>query len=104
MKRKVVHLFLLLSLLFNVAHAITFTLEEKVHGCHHHEAGAFIIEQTQNDGCGDICDLHPLFHFVAIVETTGLLVANDAPARAIADYTPPTFEILIHKRLKPPIL
>lgn len=104
MKRKVVHLLLLLSLLFNVAHAFAFTLEDKIHGCHHHEADAFVVEQIQSDGCGDICDLHPLFHFVAIVEMTVLSVANDTPTRPVADYTPPTFDILINKRLKPPIL
>ena len=70
MKKKLIHLLLLCSLFFNIAHAAVIVLEED---CHHETAYEYVLEQTKSSDCGDICDMHHLFHFMAIVATPQLL-------------------------------
>ena len=65
MKRQVTYFLLLFSLFFNIAHATIIATEDS---CHHETAQAYVLEQTQASECGDVCELHHLFHFMAILE------------------------------------
>jgi len=69
MKSLIVKLLLLLSLSFNISHATFLAIEESHDSCHHTTVSDFAKQQTQSDACGDLCDIHHLFHFIAIVET-----------------------------------
>lgn len=100
MNKKLVQLLLLLSLTFNIAHASVKAMEDD---CHHETAHECVMEQTQVSECADLCDIHCLFHFIAILDTPH--VDSDAsyyklkPAYSLTFYTPPFKEISI----RPPI-
>ena len=65
MKHKLIHIALLASLFFNIAHATIIATEDT---CHHETAQEYVLEQTQASDCGDLCELHHLFHFMAILD------------------------------------
>ena len=98
---KVVQLFVLLSMFFNISHAslIAFT-DDCEHG---HETLSLELEHTEHDECDDLCDIHHLFHFSAIlISQTPALNSN------IKKLIPKTKDIaflpLIKKTtIKPPI-
>ena len=100
MKRYIIHFLLLFSLLFNIAHAAIIATEDT---CQHENIHAYVIEQTQVTECGDLCELHHLFHFLAILSTVEIdLNAKDTKTLLTEKptlYTPPFQETSI----KPPI-
>ncbi|MBA1421432.1 MAG: hypothetical protein FAF03_11515 [Epsilonproteobacteria bacterium] len=100
MKKNFVHFLLLFSLFFNIAHATIIATEDT---CHHESAHEYVSEQTHATDCGDLCELHHLFHFMAII--TDVEIHLDAkPFKSLLTekptlYTPPFQETSI----KPPI-
>ncbi|SFZ98889.1 hypothetical protein MNB_SV-5-1080 [hydrothermal vent metagenome] len=55
---------MLLSIAFNISHASIIAFDD------HHEhctVSQYVSEQIQSDDCGDICDFHHIFHFIAII-------------------------------------
>ena len=54
---------------FSIAHA---SILADMDHCTHECVSEFIVEQDQSTQCGDLCDLHHLFHLSAIVETSSL--------------------------------
>jgi len=94
-------LFLLLFCLsFNIAHATVIAIEDD---CHHESVHEYIQEQSHDTQCGDLCDMHHLFHFMAIVDTTMLQLSSIHIQEKLTHkntyYTPPYQETTI----KPPI-
>jgi len=99
-KKHVTQFLLLFSLFFNIAHASIIATEDS---CEHETAHEYVLEQTQASDCGDLCELHHLFHFMAIIlpveihfdvkHDKTLLTEKPTP------YTPPFQETSI----KPPI-
>ena len=71
-----INILLLLSLLFNIAHASFIAMEDE---CDHETATEYIMEQITTADCGDLCDVHHLFHFVAIISEPKILL--DTPKR-----------------------
>lgn len=65
MSIKLIKLLLLCSLFFNIAHASVMTLSDE---CHNELVEEYMLEQNKNIDCGDLCDLHHLFHFMAILD------------------------------------
>ena len=65
MKKNHLHFILLFALLFNIAHASIIAIEDD---CHVESVHTYILEQSQSVECGDICDSHHLFHFMAIIQ------------------------------------
>ena len=61
-----IKLLLLLSLFFNIAHASIIAVEDT---CHHESTHEYVAEQSQSTDCGDVCDIHHLFPFTAILDT-----------------------------------
>ena len=104
MKATIIKLLLLLSLSFNVTHAAFIAIEDDHTQCHHATATEFVLEQSSSDDCGDLCKMHHLFHFMAIIDETlpvlEVPVMQETPQTKAAVYTPP-FETTEHK---PPIL
>ncbi len=66
MKKKLLHFLLLFSLFFNIAHATVLTTEAD---CHHESVHEYVVEQSASTACSDLCDIHHLFHFMAIIDT-----------------------------------
>ncbi len=103
MKTTIVKLLLLLSLSFNITHAAFIAMEDDHTECHHATAIQFVSEQSSGDDCGDLCKMHHLFHFIAILDETVPVVEvpalQDAPQSKTTAHTPP-FETTEHK---PPI-
>lgn len=100
MKKTLLHFLLLFSLFFNIAHATVIAMEDE---CHHESVHEYIDEQAQSSDCGDLCELHHLFHFMAILDTTlidfdGVEITTAFTQKSIS-YTPPFKETSI----KPPI-
>lgn len=62
---------LLLALLFNITHASILPMEDD---CHHESVHEYVMEQTQTSECGDLCEMHHLFHFMAIINTSHIHV------------------------------
>jgi hypothetical protein len=104
MKRKLIHIFLLLSLFFNVAHASIIAIEDREHGCHHSDAIAYVMELSQGDQCGDLCDLHHLFHFVAIVTDDLLQIEMPNNTAVLQQLSVSYPSPLIRDMIKPPIV
>lgn len=98
---KIIKILLLLSLLFNITHAVVITMEE---GCHHDTVTKYRMVQNSDDGCGALCDIDHLFHFIAILTTTnmyfGTFAHNKKAAQEFALYLPPFKETTT----KPPIV
>lgn len=99
MKKKCIHLLLLCSLFFNIAHASIIAMENTCHETVHE----YVAEQSHDTHCGDLCELHHLFHFMAIVVTPELDF-NTAPDKdkitlKVLQYTPPSQKT----NIKPPI-
>jgi len=95
-----INILLLLSLLFNIAHATIIATEDD---CHHETAHEYVLEQTQASDCGDLCELHHLFHFIAIVTAPELdfntIQHKDKITLKVLQYTPPSQKT----NIKPPI-
>ena len=100
MRLKFVQVLLLLTMAFNIAHA---SILADMDHCAHERVSEFIVEQDQSTQCGDLCDLHHLFHFTAIVETASLVfdMADSVRLSALIpfNYYPPFKETAY----KPPI-
>lgn len=100
MKSRILKFLLLLSLAFNILHASVIALEDK---CAHETATEYVLEQNQGTNCGDLCDMHHLFHFMAIIANTEIIF-DIVPTRKFVKekltlYTPPFKKTSI----KPPI-
>ena len=95
-----IHFLLLFSLFFNIAHASIIATEDT---CQHETAHEYVAEQSQATDCGDLCALHHLFHFMAIISNVQIhfdvkhdkTLLSEKPTR----YTPPFQQTSI----KPPI-
>ena len=81
MKKNLLQFLLLFSLFFNIAHAGIIAENDS---CAHETAHEYAMEQSQPSDCGDLCDLHHLFHFTAIIETP-LFVFS--PLKAVDTFT-----------------
>ncbi len=100
MKKTLLHFLLLFSLFFNIAHATVIAIEDD---CHHESAHEYVTEQSASTECGDLCDMHHLFHFMAIVDTNAPLplhvAIGEKHTQTAVCYTPPYKQTTI----KPPI-
>ena len=74
---------LLLSLSFNIVHASVIAIEDD---CTHEVAVEFTLEQHHDTECEDLCDMHHLFHFMAIINSSDIVF-----------YTPHYKSVLLHK-------
>jgi len=97
---KFIQFLLLFSLCFNIAHASIIAIEDD---CHHESAHEYVEEQSHDTKCGDLCDMHHLFHFMAILDISILSLnpihEQDKLAHKNTCYTPPFQET----NIKPPI-
>ena len=88
------------TLFFNIAHATIIAVEDN---CHHETTHEYVAEKTQSNDCGDLCDIHHLFHFTAILDDALFsfepLKAKTFFRQKITFYTPP----LQQTSIKPPI-
>ena len=100
MKRKAVHLLLLLSLFFNAAHAFVIASQEH---CVHETPVEYVTEMLQSNDCGDLCDLHHFFHWSAIVTTFAPVLEADLPPEQPTSYQHLHIVQLIPDDTKPPI-
>jgi len=100
LKKKFIQLLLLFSLFFNVAHASIIAIEDD---CHHETAHEYVLEQSQSSECGDLCDMHHCFHFLAILDTQTITCNKNHGQESLIHknnrYTPPFQKTII----KPPI-
>lgn len=72
--------------------------------CHHESVHEYVAEQAESSECGDLCDMHHLFHFMAILDTS-LIDFDNAEIPTVfmqksIQYTPPFQQTTI----KPPIV
>jgi hypothetical protein len=100
LKKSFIQLLLLCSLFFNVAHASIIAVGDE---CHTESVHEYVLEQSTNSECGDLCDMHHLFHFMAIIDTPMLAIENNFIQLKLTHkttlYTPPFKET----NIKPPI-
>lgn len=98
--RRFIGILLLLALFFNTAHA--FIIEAADH-CDHEKVATYIQEIDHGGDCGDLCDMHHLFHIPAIPITPTPIIAmfpKPRPAEhPLYKHTPP----LIKPSYRPPI-
>ena len=99
-KKHIIHFLLLFSLFFNIAHATIIATEDT---CQHETAYEYVSEQVHTTECGDLCELHHLFHFMAIITDTSIdfntPIIKELLTSKLTQYTPPFQETSI----KPPI-
>lgn len=99
MKKKLVQLLLLCSLFFNIAHATVIAMEED---CHHESE--YVLDTHVDDDCGDMCDTHHLFHFMAILDRPSMDLST-YHYKTLLTYTNALYTQNIHKTtIKPPIV
>ena len=91
---------LLCALFFNITHASLIAVEDE---CHHESVHEYVLEQSDTANCGDLCDMHHLFHFMAIIDTPMLAIENNFTQVKLTHkttrYTPPFKQT----NIKPPI-
>jgi hypothetical protein len=91
---------LLCSLFFNIAHATVIALEDD---CHHASAHEYVEEQSTSNECGDLCDMHHLFHFMAVISTQALDFHHDIHRTKDIHQTSLYSQYTYIKDIKPPI-
>jgi hypothetical protein len=100
LKKRFIHILLLCSLFFNIAHATIIALEDD---CHHDSVNAYILDSHADNDCDDLCELHHMFHFMAILSNSRLSVESAEPRQVSifkpSRYTPPFKQT----QIKPPI-
>jgi hypothetical protein len=100
MKKNFIHLLLLCALFFNIAHASIIAAEDE---CHHESVHEYVLEQSDTAECGDLCDMHHLFHFMAIIDTPIVAIESTFTRATLTHkatlYTPPFQQT----NIKPPI-
>ncbi len=91
--RKAITLTLLVSFFLNIAHASVISLTQS---CDHETVCEYVVEMEEGADCGDLCDMHHLFHFSAIPATPAPIIPKldcTAPIDYIVDpYLPPLSE------------
>jgi len=101
LKKNLIQFLLLFSLFFNIAHATVIALEDE---CHHESAHEYVAEQSNSTECGDLCDVHHLFHFIAILDNHLLNEDNisrqEAFIQKVTFYVPPSPQ----RNIRPPIV
>jgi hypothetical protein len=101
MNKIYLQIILLVTLLFSIAHASIIAIEDD---CDHASVHEYILEQSSPSDCGDLCDMHHLFHFMAIIESVKSEVYTAFPLLElrykIAIYTSPFSQTFI----QPPIV
>ena len=99
MKKHFIHILLLCSLFFNIAHASIIAMEDTCHESAHE----YVLEQTQASDCNDLCELHHMFHFMAIITAPELdfntASYKDKITLKVLQHTPPSQKT----NIKPPI-
>ncbi len=103
MKTVCVKLLLLLSLSFNITHATFIAVEDDHTQCHHDTIVSIVAKQSADTECGNLCELHHLFHFMAIVDTP--LLSIDTPIEMETPESIKTFYpfSVLRQDIKPPI-
>jgi len=100
LKKNFIHFLLLFTLFFNIAHATIIAIEDN---CHHESTHEYVAEHTQSNDCGDLCDIHHLFHFSAILDETLYAIkplkVQTRFTQKTTRYTPPFKQT----NIKPPI-
>ena len=100
LKKKFIQLLLLCSLFFNITHASIIAMED---ACQHESVHEYVLEQSDSSECGDLCDMHHLFHFIAIIDIPLLGIENNFNQPKLTHkttrYTPPFKQT----NIKPPI-
>ena len=100
MKKKIIQLLLLCSLFFNITHASVIAMEDE---CHHESVHEYVLEQSDTAECGDLCDMHHLFHFMAIINISLVAIETNFNKTELTHkatrYIPPFQKI----NIKPPI-
>jgi hypothetical protein len=100
LKKKLIQFLLLFSLFFNIAHATIIALEDD---CHHVYTHDYIEEQKTSTECGDLCDMHHLFHFMAVINTQSLDFNHDIYMTKEIHQTSLYSQETYTKDIKPPI-
>ncbi len=90
MKSKLTYIVVLLALTFNIVHASVIAAEDH---CVHESISEYLMEQSQDTDCGDLCDLHHLFHLTAIITSPitfpEKLLQREQPDTKLLRYHPP---------------
>jgi hypothetical protein len=85
---------------FNISHASIIASNDH---CEHESVNEYIGEMTQSQECDDLCDIHHLFHVVAIITPVIIFPTDDhdktQPDTTLLRYHP-TFK---ETAKKPPI-
>ena len=100
MKKNFIHLLLLCALFFNIAHASIIASEDE---CHHESIHEYVLEQSDTAECGDLCDMHHLFHFMAIIDTPTIAIETVFTRVALTHKTTLYTSASQKTNIKPPI-
>lgn len=101
MKQRFIQFLLLFSLLFNITHASVIAMEEN---CKHESINQYIAEQEHQTSCGDLCDFHYLFHFIAIVDRDTISFDKRETKNSIIYQNIAYISPTIQSDIKPPIV
>lgn len=101
MFKKAIHTLLLVSLFINITHAVIISFVDR---CEHQTLREYVIEIDHGSKCGDLCDIHHMFHFSAIPITQTAVIPKLSYSVIIdyyqKQYIPPLLEPSYH----PPIV
>lgn len=100
MKNNFIQVLLLCALFFNITHASLIAVEDE---CHHESVHEYLLEQSDTVNCGDLCDMHHLFHFMAIIDTPMLAIENNFNPLKLTHKTTRYTSPFKKTNIKPPI-
>ncbi|BAF71737.1 hypothetical protein SUN_0779 [Sulfurovum sp. NBC37-1] len=90
MKNRFIILLLLFSFFLNISHASIIANQEH---CAYESSSEYLLEMDQSTECGNLCEVHHLFHIVAILTPVSEMIHNltcsDQPDSKLLTYTPP---------------
>jgi len=99
LKKNFLQFLLLLALFFNIAHDTI--LSKNI--SHHESVHEYVLEQSSSVDCDDVCDIHHLFHFMAIIDDVSFSLMSPKTRTNLQEkskYHTPPFQ---QNSIKPPI-
>ncbi|WP_353662345.1 hypothetical protein [Hydrogenimonas sp. SS33] len=98
--KRIIQIVLLMALFVNAAHAYFIVAEEH---CTHETVHEYVVEMEHGSQCGDLCDLHHMFHLQAIPVTPAVVLPRLSRQPELPEYKEHYQPHLDEPSYRPPI-
>ena len=101
MRRRAVSILLLMSLFLNIAHAAVISYADS---CNHEKVCEYVMEVDNGSDCGDLCEIHHMFHLNAITIYSTPIISDHSCSVKIEYYREYYDSLSMYRSFRPPII